>query len=120
MNKFKEFLEKKEKFKVLIGGYRPYSYDFYLYEKRILRKQVNNMNKKTLIEKFKLAKDNGFGIAIELSVPTRQDSEIIITKNSNLDYKLDYYLNNYNDNLELERCKDVKILSVKTVSGNEL
>ena len=120
MNKFKEFLEKEEKFKVLIGGYRPYSCDFYLYEIHILGKQVNNMNKKTLIEKFKLAKDNGFGIAIELSVPTRQDSEIIITKNSNLDYKLDYYLNNYNDNLELERCKDVKILSVKTVSGNEL
>lgn len=81
--------------------------------------EVEN-KKEVLKEKFEYAKKNGFGIAIELTVPTRQDSEIIITKNSNLDYKLDYYLNNYNDNLELERCKDIKILTIKTIDVNEL
>lgn len=120
LNNFKNFLEKEEKFKILVGGCRPYSYDLNLYKISFLEKWGDNVNKEKLKEKFKYAKENDLGIAIEVTVPTRQDSEIIITKNSNLDYKLDYYLNNYNDNLELETCKDVKILSIKTISGNEL
>lgn len=73
------------------------------------------MNKEKLKEIFEVAKENKKDIAVELTVPTRQDTEIIIVKFRNLDYKLDYYLKNYNDNLELNRCAEVKILSAELV-----
>lgn len=73
------------------------------------------MNKEKIKEIFKLAKEHKKDVAIELTVPTREATEIIIVKNDNLDYKLSYYLNNYNDNLELTRCTDIKILSVELI-----
>lgn len=73
------------------------------------------MNKEKLKEIFEIAKENKKDVAIELTVPTRKDTEIIIVKFGNLDYKLDYYLKNYNDNLELNRCTEVKILSAELV-----
>lgn len=73
------------------------------------------MTREELIEKFKIAKQEKLAVAIELTVPGSEYSEIIITRYENLDYKLNYYLEAYNDSLELERCKDIKILSVKTV-----
>lgn len=73
------------------------------------------MNKEKLKDIFEIARENKKDIAIELTVPTRQDTEIIIVKFGNLDYKLDYYLKNYNDNLELNRCAEVKILSAELV-----
>ena len=73
------------------------------------------MSKEKLKEFFKIAKENKKDIAIELTVPTREDTEIIIVKFGNLDYKLDYYLKNYNDKLELNRCAEVKILSAELV-----
>ena len=44
-----------------------------------------------LEEIFKTAKKDTLDVAIELTVPSRKDTEIIIIKNGNLDYKLDYY-----------------------------
>lgn len=73
------------------------------------------MNKEKLKEIFEIAKENKKDVAIELTVPTRKDTEIIIVKFGNLDYKLDYYLKNYNDKLELNRCAEVKILSAELV-----
>ena len=73
------------------------------------------MNKEKLKEIFKIAKDDNKDVAIELTVPTRTATEIIIVKHDNLDYKLKYYLDNYNDNLELNRCADIKILSAELV-----
>ena len=55
------------------------------------------------------AKECNRDIALELTVPGREKTEIIIVKNENIDYKLDYYCKNYNENLELNRCKDIKI-----------
>lgn len=66
-----------------------------------------------LEEIFKTAKKDTLDVAIELTVPTRKDTEIIIIKNGNLDYKLDYYKKNYTKNLVLNRCEDIKILSAK-------
>lgn len=73
------------------------------------------MNKEQLKQIFKEAKQKTIDVILELTVPTRNASEYIIVVTDNLDYKLDYYMKNYNDNLELERCKDVKILSAKTI-----
>lgn len=66
-------------------------------------------------EIFDYAKLAGLDVAIELTVPTRNETEIIIVKHDNLKYKLDYYKNNYNENLELIRCTDVKVLNAKAI-----
>ena len=73
------------------------------------------MNKEKLKEIFDLAKESDMDVAIELTVPTRTATEIIIVKYDNLDYKLDYYIKNYNNNLELSRCTDIKIISVQII-----
>lgn len=74
------------------------------------------MNKVDLQNKFKLAKEQNKSICVELTVPTREESEFIIVTNGNLDYKLNYYLNNYNDNLELGRFTEIKILNIELVN----
>lgn len=61
------------------------------------------------------AKEFNRDIALELTVPGQKATEIIIVKNENIDYKMDYYCKNYNENLELNRCKEVKILSAEIV-----
>ena len=71
----------------------------------------NKMN--YLISLFEKAKYDSLDIALELTVPTCEDTEIIIVKNANLDYKLNYYKESYNENLELKRFPEIKILSIK-------
>lgn len=71
----------------------------------------NKMN--YLISLFEKAKNDSLDIALELTVPTCEDTEIIIVKNANLDYKLNYYKESYNENLELKRFPEIKILSIK-------
>ncbi|MGN1327603.1 MAG: hypothetical protein ACI4VQ_05995 [Clostridia bacterium] len=73
------------------------------------------MNKSDLEDIFKNAKERNSDVCIQLTVPTREASEFIIVLNDNLDYKLDYYLKNYNDNLELERFTEIKILDAKLI-----
>ncbi len=73
------------------------------------------MNKEDLKKQFEVAKSMGKDIIMELTVPTRKASEYIVVLNDNLDYKLDYYLNNYNDSLELERFTDIKVLNIKVI-----
>lgn len=68
---------------------------------------------KYLISLFEKAKYDSLDIALELTVPTCEDTEIIIVKNANLDYKLNYYKESYNENLELKRFPEIKILSIK-------
>ena len=72
--------------------------------------KINKLEK--IFLKAKLEKKD---VAIELTVPTRQSSEVIIVKNNNLEYKLDYYRNNYTDDLVLNRCADIKILDAKVI-----
>lgn len=66
------------------------------------------------------AKECNRDIALELTVPGQDATEIIIIKNENIDYKLDYYCKNYNEQLELNRCKDIKILSAEIVMWNTM
>ena len=72
--------------------------------------KINKLEK--IFLKAKLEKKD---VAIELTVPTRQSTEVIIVKNNNLEYKLDYYRNNYTNDLVLNRCADIKILDAKVI-----
>ena len=78
-------------------------------------RRKRKMNKEKLKEVFQNAKETHFDVVVEVTVPTREATELIIVRNSNLDYKLEYYLNNYNENLELNRCNDVKIVSAEPI-----
>lgn len=73
------------------------------------------MNRQNLIDVFIKAKECNRDVALELTVPGQKETEIIIVKVSNLDYKLDYYISNYNEDLELNRCKDIRILNAEIV-----
>ena len=83
---------------------------------------VRKGREKMKLEKFQdlidiciKAKECNRDVALELTVPGQKETEIIIVKNSNIDYKLDYYCKNYNNNLELNRCKEIKILNAEIV-----
>lgn len=78
------------------------------------------MNKLKLKKAFMKAKLERTDLAIELTVPGRKDTEVIIVKYSNLDYKLGYYINNYDEQLVLNRCKDIKIVDAYTINSNIL
>ena len=71
---------------------------------------VDIMDKKSLKQVFENAKKDKLDVAVILTVPSRKDREIIIVKNGNLEYKLKYYLDNYDDELKLKRCSDIQIL----------
>lgn len=73
-------------------------------------------NQDKLRKIFGEAKEKGKDVAIELTVPNRQATEIIIVKHDNLEYKLDYYRKNYTEDLVLNRCADIKILNAKVVN----
>lgn len=85
----------------------------------IIKWRKKSRKKEQLIQKFQEAKDYDLDLMVELTVPTREDTEIIIVKRGNLDYKLDYYMKNYTDDLELERCKDIKIIDVELINWQE-
>ena len=69
------------------------------------------MIKEDLEKIFKIARETGRDVC-------REASEFIVILNDNLDYKLDYYMKNYNDNLELERFTEIKILSANIIDWN--
>lgn len=68
---------------------------------------------------FAEAKENNKDVAVEITLPLRRENEVIIVKNDNIDYKLIYYINNYTENLELVRCRDIKIISAKIIKWEE-
>ena len=85
----------------------------------IIKWRKKSRKKEQLIQKFQEAKDYDLDLMVELTVPTREYTEVIIVKRGNLDYKLDYYMKNYTDDLELERCKDIKIIDVELINWQE-
>lgn len=73
------------------------------------------MKIKNLSKIFLKAKMENKDVALELTVPGRETTEVIIVKHANLAYKLDYYKNNYTEDLVLNRCADIKILNAKVI-----
>ena len=73
------------------------------------------MNVKELSKIFMKAKLEGKDVAVEITVPTKKATEVIIVKNPNLDYKLEYYKNNYTKKLVLNKCDKIKILDAKVI-----
>lgn len=74
------------------------------------------MNIQNLESLFNSAKKRKKDIQIELTVPGQVDTEVIIVKYSNLDYKWNYYKQNYNEDLTLKRCDKIRMLNVKLLN----
>lgn len=73
------------------------------------------MNQNKLGKIFLKAKSEQKDVALELTVPGRKATEVIIVKYSNLNYKLGYYQNNYTEDLVLKKCADIKIINAKVI-----
>lgn len=76
-----------------------------------MKEGADIMNKDKLKEIFEIAKKDKLDVAIVLTVPSRKEREIIIVKHGNLDYKLKYYLEKYDDELKLKTCPEIQIIS---------
>lgn len=71
------------------------------------------LNKKELIKIFKEAEQYEQDIAVELTVPGCIETEVIIVKHANIEKKLQYYIDNYDDELKLKRCNEIRILNLE-------
>jgi len=58
------------------------------------------MNRDMLRQIFLQAEENKLDVAIELTLPDAKEAEIIIVKNRNLKYKLEYYESAYDEELK--------------------
>ena len=74
------------------------------------------LDKQELERFFRLTKGCGMDICVEVSIPGQEGSEFIINKNVNIENKLKYYLENYDDELKLKKNKDIKIVDVLPVN----
>lgn len=56
------------------------------------------MNKEQLINIFDSAKETNMDIAVEVTVPGQETTEVIVTRAENLDNKLAFYKKAYDEN----------------------
>ena len=59
---------------------------------------------------FLEAKEHGYCVAIEVTIPGQEQTEFILNRAESIDNKLEYYKNAYDDNLVHKHCKDIRIV----------
>ena len=69
------------------------------------------MNREELIAVFNLAKENKNDIAVEVTIPGQETTEVIINRHENLDNKLTFYTKAYDENCVHCMNKEVKIVA---------
>lgn len=69
------------------------------------------MKKENLILIFDTAKRTKMDIAVEVTIPGQETTEVIINRYENLDNKLEFYKKAYDENCVHCMNKDVKIVS---------
>ena len=75
------------------------------------------MTRKEEMEKlFAEAKNKGMDIGVEVTVPGKEETELIINKNSSIDNKLSYYMRSYDDDLNLNANPEVKIVGFQMMN----
>ena len=79
------------------------------------------MNKNNIREIFKKAREtNAEYIFVEVTIPGCEVGEMIINKKENFDFKENFYLNTYNDNLEHNHNNAIKIVGLSYGGLEEL
>lgn len=74
------------------------------------------MKKENLILIFDTAKRTEMDIAVEVTIPGQETTEVIINRYENLDNKLEFYKKAYDENCVHCMNKDVKIVSAWCVN----
>lgn len=80
-----------------------------------MKGDVDMLKKSDLKAIFDDAKQRTLDVLLELTLPEREEPEYIVVVTDNLDYKLDYYMANYDDNLELKHCPAIRIRSAMVI-----
>lgn len=74
------------------------------------------MNKEGLISIFDTAKLTKMDIAVEVTIPGQEPTEVIINRYENLDNKLEFYKKAYDENCVHCMNKEVKIVNAWCVN----
>lgn len=74
------------------------------------------MYKNVLIDIFNKAKEEGKDIALEVTIPGQDSTEIIINRNENIENKLEFYKKAYDDNCIHCMNNQVKIINAFAIS----
>ena len=69
------------------------------------------MNREKLIAVFNLAKESKNDIAVEVTIPGQETTEVIINRHENLDNKLAFYTKAYDENCIHCMNKEVRIVT---------
>lgn len=69
------------------------------------------MTKKELAIIFMEAKANKNDVCVEVTIPGQEDTEYIVNKNRNINNKLDYYFQTYDDNLVHKHNEAIRIVN---------
>ena len=69
------------------------------------------MNREKLIAVFNLAKESKNDIAVEVTIPGQETTEVIINRHENLDNKLTFYTKAYDENCVHCMNKEVRIVT---------
>ena len=69
------------------------------------------MNREELVAVFNKAKENKNDIAVEVTIPGQETTEVIINRHENLDNKLTFYTKAYDENCVHCMNKEVRIVT---------
>lgn len=74
---------------------------------------------KDVLEKvFMDAYERGLDVFVETTIPNQSDTEFIISRNSSILNKLEYYKKTYDDELVHNHCNDIKIIRIGAIEFN--
>lgn len=78
------------------------------------------LDKQDLFSMGELAKERNLCLAVEVTIPGQEETEIIINRPSSIDNKVRYYMEMYNDDLTSKRNKDIKIVQISAVDAEDM
>jgi len=77
------------------------------------------MKKKDFMNILELAKHNEIGIAVAISMPWLPSEEIIINPPENVQEKIDYYQQAYDDDMKLNMNENIRVIGAFGVEGEK-
>ena len=80
----------------------------------------NKLTYEDLKNMAKLAKEKNLCLAVEVTIPGQEETEIIINRPSSIDNKLKYYLGVYDENLSHRMNPAIKMVQISAVDAEEM
>lgn len=80
----------------------------------------NKLTYEDLKNMAELAKKKNLCLAVEVTIPGQEESEIIINRPSSIDNKLKYYLGVYDENLSHRMNPAIKMVQISAVDTEEM